>query len=468
MRVLLVNPPVPESYYNREFYPPLSLLYLGAVLKENGDSVRILDMRAVPCPERSSYKSFYSDRLVATIASYEPDMIGISCLFSGQFPDVLFFVHACKQAYPAIPIVIGGIHPTLYAEQVLRNCPEIDWIILGEGERSTIELVNTLKSRRFGFSAIDGFAWRDGDHIRVNPQTRYIDNLDSIPFPAYSLIDIKDYYVDTSQWHNPRKLPIHTSLPIITSRSCPNRCTFCSMYMVMGPRWRARSPGNVVDEIEYLYNTYGHHHFSFMDDNLTFSREHILEICGQIITRKLELQFETPNGVATGTMDEEVVDAMVQAGLTRIALAIESGSEYIRNKVMKKHLKREKILEVVNLFKKHKHIYIKAFFIIGMPEETRETLEETFQMIRDIDVNRVYIQNAVPFPGTKLFEQAVRDNLLIDVNPAEMYKSDAFYITNYDRYFIRPYQLSVDDLSLFRKKCNQWLESGRPQQKTQQ
>ena len=233
------------------------------------------------------------------------------------------------------------------------------------------------------------------------------------------------------------------------------------MYMVMGPRWRARSPGNVVDEIEHLYRTYGLHHFSFMDDNLTFSREHILEICGQIISRKLELQFETPNGVATGTMDEEVVDAMVRAGLTRISLAIESGSEFIRNKIMKKHLKREKIFEVVNLFKKHKHLYIKAFFIIGMPEETRETLEETYRMIRDIDVNRVYIQNAVPFPGTKLFEQAVRDNLLIDVNPAEMYKSDAFYITNYDRYFIRPYQLSVDDLVLFRKKCDKWLKSRR-------
>lgn len=468
MRVLLVNPPVPESYYNREFYPPLSLLYLGAVLKQNGDAVQVLDMRTMPCPAGFSYKSFYSDRLISTIASCNPDIIGISCLFSGQFPDALFFARACKQEHPATPIVIGGIHPTLYADKILRNCPEIDWIILGEGERSIIELVNTLKKQRFDFSAIDGFAWRDGETVRVNPQTSYIENLDNIPFPEYSLINIKDYYEDTSNWHNPRNLPIHTSLPIITSRSCPNRCSFCSMFMVMGPRWRSRSPGNVVDEIEFLYHTYGQRHFSFMDDNLTYRKEHILEICRQIVARKLDLQFETPNGVATGTLDAEVVDAMVQAGLTRISLAIESGSDYIRNMVMKKRLKREKIFEVVNLFKKHAHIYIKAFFIIGMPEETRETLDETFRMIRDIDVNRVYIQNAVPFPGTKLFEQAVRDKLLIDVDTNEMYKSDAFYITNYSRYFIKPYRLPVDELSLFRKKCVQWLDSKTSQAKAQQ
>src|SRR5208337_4375395 len=127
---------------------------------------------------------------------------------------------------------------------------------------------------------------------------RFIGDLDEIPFPAYDLINLKDYYHDTSNWLNPKNLPINTSISILSSRSCPMRCNFCSMFMVMGPKWRCRSPQNVVDEIEYLYHKYNHRHFSFMDDNLTLKKSHVLEICNQIIERNLNIQFETPNGIA--------------------------------------------------------------------------------------------------------------------------------------------------------------------------
>ena len=225
------------------------------------------------------------------------------------------------------------------------------------------------------------------------------------------------------------------------------------MYQAMGPRWRARSARNVVDEIEHVVRTYGQSHFSFMDDNFTFSKARTLEICQEIVRRGLDIQFETPNGLSMKTLDAEVLDALVKAGLVRVSLAIESGSDFIRNQVMKKHLSRDKILEVIRLTHRYPQLYVKAFFIIGMPEETLETLEDTYRMIEQIDVDRVYIQNIVPFSGTAVFEQAVRDGLLVDVDIRELYKTDALYITNYDRIFIKPYALELEQLRQFRARC---------------
>lgn len=457
MRILLINPTIPRTYYNREFYPPLSLLYLAAVIGKNGDEPKILDFKTFNSVKSSNLDNLYENNLIDSIFDFKPELIGIGCLYSGEFPDVLKLSYIIKNRFNNIPIVIGGIHPTIYPYKILYNCPTIDYIIIGEGEKSIIELINLIKNKDNNFENIDGFAYRKNGNVFVNPKTKFIENLDSIPFPAYDKINLEDYFVDTSNWHNPKNLPIDTSIPIITSRSCPNRCNFCSMYQVMGTKWRARSPKNVVDEIEHLYSRYNRRHFSFMDDNLTFKKSHILEICNQIIKRKLNIQFETPNGIATRTLDEDVLDAMVTAGLVRISLAIESGSDFIRNQIMKKNLDREKIFEIVRLTKKYKHLYVKAFFIIGMPEETHETLDDTYNMIKEINVDRIYLQNAIPFPGTQVFEQALRDKLLIDINTEDFYKSDVLYITNYQRIFIKPYNLELKDLQNFRKKCEELM-----------
>jgi len=458
MRVLLINSPIPVSYYNREYYLPSSLLYLASVLEKNGEEVKILDLKCAKYEIPDNPYKHYGNIIIDTISDFGPDLIGFGCLFSGNFPDILRFSVSIKKKYPIIPIVIGGIHPTIYPKEIMANCPSIDWIVLGEGEETIVKLINTVKTGRYDFDQIDGFAFRNNGTIVVNPKTTYIKELDTIPFPAYHLVSFKDYYEDTSKWHNPKELSFKTSIPIITSRSCPNRCSFCSMFMVMGPKWRDRSPQNVVDEIEYVYSKYNQNHFSFMDDNLTLKKSHVLEICNQILKRKLNIQFETPSGISIKSLDEEVLDALVSAGLVRVSLAIESGSDFIRNKIMKKHLSKQKIYEIVHLAKRYKHLYIKAFFIIGLPEETHETLSETYHMIQEINVDRVYLQNIVPFPGTEVFKQALRDNLLVDINPETLYKSDALYLTNYSRYFIKPYQLDLKDLQKFRDKCDSLIE----------
>jgi len=463
MKILLINPPIPLSFHNREYYLPSGLMYLASVLKENGEEVKILDLK----PRTSKFEklgapeNFYENIIIDAVFDFNPDFAGFGCLYSGNFFDILKFSEAIKKKFSKVPIAVGGIHPTIYPSEILKNCPSIDWIFLGESEETIIKVVNRIKDKSYEFSGIDGFAFRKSGEVMVNSKTDYIQDLDAIPFPDYSLLNIEDYSVDTSCWHNPKKLLFKTSFPIISSRSCPNQCPFCSMFMLMGPRWRPRSATNVVDEIEYFYNKYNQNHFLFMDDNMTLGKARTLEICREIVKRGLNIQFETPNGISINTLDEEVMEAMVSAGLVRVSLAIESGSDYIRNSIMKKRLDRKKIFEIVKFTKKYKQLYTKAFFIIGMPEETKETLEETYRMIKEIDVDRVYIHNVVPYPGTKLFEQALRDNLFVDISVDNLYKSPDLYVANWKRIFIKPYNLSLDDLRKFRFKCESLIMSYR-------
>ena len=457
MKVLLINPPIPSYFYNREFYCPSSLLYLGAVLQENAHEVRVIDFKTCQ-RDNDPDDNFYQEKLISIIQQFLPDIIGFGSLFSGNFPDVLKLARVAKTNFPKIFNVIGGIHPTLYAQEILENCDSVDSIVLGEGEKTIIKIIDAMTGKG-SFADIDGFAYKSNGKCIVNAKCTYIQDVDSIAFPAYELINLEDYYVDTSKWHNPKGLPINTSLPVISSRSCPNRCSFCSMYQVMGPLWRARSPKNVVDEIEYLYKHYGHCHFSFMDDNFTFNKDRLLVICDEIIRRNLDIQFETPNGISIKTLDQSMLDAMVNAGLTRISLAIESGSDFIRNKIMKKRLSKEKIYEVMAMVRKYRQLYVSAFFIIGMPEETKETLQETYNMIKNIRSDKTIVMNLVPFPGTAVYEQALRDDLLVDVQKDRLYLSDDRYFTNYDQIFLKPYNLKLEEMRQFRVKCIELLKN---------
>ena len=459
MRILLINPPTPDNITNKEYYVPSSLLYLAAVLQKADVEVNILDLNIYHPEKYDNPAMFCENIIVDKISDYEPSLVGIGCLFSGQFSSVLNYSKKIKRFFESINIVIGGIHPTIYFFEILTNCPSIDWVIIGEAEESIIALVDMLKEKRYDFDKIDGFAYRENGEVIVNPKKCFISDLDGIPFPAYDLINLKDYYHDTTKWHNPRKLPINASLPILTSRSCPMRCCFCSMFLVMGTKWRKRSAKNVVDEMEFLYKKYGHRHFSFMDDNLTINKKHILAICDEIAKRKMNIQFETPNGISTLFLDGEILDALVTAGLVRVSLAIESGSDYIRNQVMGKKLPREKIFEIVRLTKKYKELYVRAFFIMGMPEDNRETLDDTYKMIEEIDVDKPIVSNLLPFPGTRLFDQALKDKLFVgDLDADNLWEETRFFFTDNKRFFIKPYDLELSELQEYRKKFDDLIE----------
>lgn len=416
-KVLLINPPTTRAhFYRQDNYFPLGLLSLATVLKSNNVEVRIEDVGNFYFRKKiseSDLTSYVEDRLFLNIVKYKPDVIGIGCIFSGAFKNLRIIAGKIKKKFPKIPIVIGGMHPTIFTRDILEKYSYIDYIIIGEGESSFWDLVKALTDNNHVISTIDGIGFRWKGDIKINPKTKFIDKLDELPFPDYSILNIKDYYnMDTLGWYSPKKIKVGQPFPILSSRSCPNRCNFCSMWLVHGPRFRYRSPKNVLDEMEHLYRTYDVRYFQFMDDNFTFDKERTLKICKGIIERKMDIQFDTPNGIAINRLDEEVIDTMVAGGMIKICLAVENGSEYIRNKIMRKNLSNEKIYEVFETCAKHKHLFIVAFFIIGMPEETHQTLEETYEMIKKLPFDNIAMSLATPYPGTELFKQCLDNNLL--------------------------------------------------------
>lgn len=458
-KILLVNPPTPGFVKGKDRSIPLSLLYLGAVIKKNNYKVKLIDINNdflnLENKNELNPEEYYREKFMNELRDFNPDFVGITCLFSGRFKTAVSIADKIKEYNKNIPIAIGGIHPTMFPKEVLKLHTSIDYVCIGEGEKSIVELLDSHFKDNKDLTDIDGIAYRKNNEIFVNSKNSFIENLDELPFPEYSLINLKDYYFDTSKWYNPKKLPINIPLPILTSRSCPNRCTFCSMFLVHGKRWRQRSAKNVVDEIEYLYKTYNHRYFSIMDDNFSFLKSRIIEICKDIVNRGLDIQFDTPNGLSIKTLDKEVMDNLVKAGLVRLCVAPESGSEFIRNMIMKKNISTDKIFEFFELIKDYENLFVKAFFVIGYPQETKETLNETLEMIKKIkdSIDQIGIFNLIPFPGTEVYTYCI-DNGLIEKPTKDLCDDDTF--SNYndsDIPIIKPHKLEIDDLIKFREEA---------------
>lgn len=461
--VLLVNPPTPSHMPNKEFLLPPSLLYLAGTLQDAGIVVEIFDCNIL-YPWNINPTSPIDaclDALRNKILSLQPTVVGFGCLFSGQFAHVQTLSKLVKETDKTIVVATGGIHPTIFCREILEHCPDIDVVFLGEGEHQILEFCMKLKNGRDIKDIDEGIAFRNLSQIIVKQKVHFCENLDNLPPPAYNLVNFSDYQYDTSHWHNPKKISFSMTVPIITSRSCPNQCSFCSMFLVMGPKFRARSAKNVVEELVKLYEEYGIRHFTIMDDNFTFSKKRTLEICNLITRYNLDIQFETPNGLMITKLDDEVIDALVIAGWIRGAIAIESGSDYIRNSIMGKRLPREKIFSVSTSIRRYPQVYIKAYFIIGMPEETNQTLQESFDMISQLDVDDTYVTNVIPFPSTSLYNQCIRDGILINMNIHDNWCSDVFYYTDNKRFFIQPYHLSLSELAEWRVRFDQLLKKKR-------
>jgi radical SAM superfamily enzyme YgiQ (UPF0313 family) len=325
---------------------------------------------------------------------------------------------------------------------------------VGEGETILVELASYIEGRSgIDVTEIQSLAYRDvNGSVRVNSRQTYIDDLDEIPTPAWDLFDFEDYKCDLSHYYNPKQHEIMMRAPIFTSRACPFSCNFCNMNAVMGKKFRRRSPKAIVDEMEFLNRTFGVNYYSFLDDNLTLHKGHILSLCEEIKNRGLDIQFDTPNGVDLNALDEEVVAALADTGLVMTSLAIEHGSDYIRNEVVGKHLSREKIFEIISLCKKYK-IRTNGFFIIGFPEETYDTLKEQYEFMSQLEIDRKSLLTLIPFPGTKVFQQAVDDNLFsVKVDLANLWQAPMSHAQS--EFVIAPYNLPIEKLVEFKSSFN--------------
>jgi magnesium-protoporphyrin IX monomethyl ester (oxidative) cyclase len=478
VNVLLVFPFSIIEWNNKYEEPrlPLNITYLASAARQAGYNVNLVDLRveqqkrklAVSNSLESHDVKLLTKILEDKILKNNAEIVGINCLYSGLFPVVLHLAKRIKLLNSKIKVVIGGIHPTIYAKEILKQYQDsIDYVIIGEGEDSLVELLNCLAAHNLsGLSSIDGLGYLKDNQVVINPKNNYIENLDALPFPAVDLLNLPDYFIDTSSWHSPKGLPIKTPVPIITSRSCPNMCNFCSMHFVHGQKIRYRSPENVVEEMKMYIDNYGLNYFNISDDNLNLDKKRVLKLMHLIVKENLNIQFSTENGVYINSLDEEVLDAMSSAGLARLHLAFETGSDYMRTEVIGKNLYNKKIEELKNILLKDKysHIYLYGYFVIGFPEETKETLSQTYQLITSFPLDNYSLFYAIPFPGTRLYNQCFKDRLF-----TEEYFYDTDLLVNQVDVgqmvkglpYIKPYNLELTELIEFKKKALDYLKKKR-------
>lgn len=425
MKVLLIQPPFTIlRTESKKCHPPLGLAYLAAALKENCE-VFILDALAEGYEEEQIINKSYLryglsfENIKKKIIAISPDIIGISCLFSAQFGNVSKLCQIVKEIDKRIITVLGGAHPSAVPEEVLKD-DSIDFVVIGEGEISLKGLIECIGSKK-NIQDIDGMGFKYNGSIRINRRKGYQENLDEIPFPCWDIFPLKKYFNINNPHGSPaRRTPF---LPVITSRGCPFKCVFCSIYNIWGRNFRVRSAENVLLELDYLVNRFGVKEILFEDDNLTLDKERAKQIFREIINKKLDLTWSTPNGIAVQTLDEEILELMKESGCYAVSIGIESGDEYVLKNIIEKPIALSRVKPVV---KKAKSLGLEttAFFVVGFPGETRAQLKNTFRFAEDLEADNVNFFFATPLPGTRLLKLCEERGLINDRLDYAKLKSD--------------------------------------------
>ena len=404
-RVLLISPhKVSFRGYKEDLTPVLGLAYIAAVLEREGYEVKILDIAAEDFHHVEEIDSEiirlgigYAE-IEKRIRSFSPDIVGVSCLISNQSAEMARLCELAKSIDSNVITIVGGEHPSALPEEALKD-ENIDFVIIGEGEYTTRDLLNHIV-KGTDYSGLDGFAYRDEGRTMVNPKTRFIENLDELPLPARHLLPMETYFrINLPQTGTSWKSP-NTSM--MTSRGCSARCIFCATSRFWGNRHRVRSVEKVLDEMEMLVKTYGVKELQFIDDNLTLEKGRAMEIFQGMVDRKLDLVWNTPQGIALWSIDEEVLKKMKESGCYEITFAVESGDERVLKDIIRKPVKLEMIEPLVKTARKL-GLITKGYFVVGLPGETLKDMEKTFAFARKLAFDAAGIFIATPLPGTELF-----------------------------------------------------------------
>lgn len=397
-RLLLVQPYAPHHRLlmddPQEFSQPLGLLYLAAAARERGHEVALADLALLNADSPTALDPW--------LDKHQPQVVGISAPFSLMAPVVAELAALVKERLPGAAVAVGGAHASSLPEQVMA-CPQVDHVFLGESEESFCDF---LAGR--DFAKIDGFGYRGGGQVVINPKTRWIKDLDQLPLPARDLLDLGAY------WSRRGRAGQGRWTSFITSRGCPFRCVFCSTHTVWGRRWRPRGVESVLAELRELSLVHGVDTLSLEDDNFTLDMDRAKEILRRVIDEGLKFQWATPNGLRADRLDPELVGLMKRAGFTQAKVAIESGAPRVNHQIIHKNLDLEKAKEVVSLAAEN-GLPPAAFFVMGFVGETPEEMLQTIAYALELKERGLAGADffmATPYPGTDLLAQAKQGGLL--------------------------------------------------------
>lgn len=422
MRVCLINPPRlhPKLWGKPNVFQPLGIAYVAAML-EKQHKVHIIDSPTegwgnLEQVDETKYRvGLTNEEIKNRISQWAPDVVGINIPFSGWSKGAFEVASIVKEIDKDIITLLDGQHPSARPEECLID-QNIDFVVIGEGEITTYELVNKLeKGDTRNLKKIEGIAFKKNSKTVITPPRPSIKDLDSLPFPARHLLPMDKYFADVKI--TPLRGEINKPwATMITTRGCPYNCVFCTVHIVMGKKWRARSPENVVDEIEHLIQTYRIRQIDFYDENMTLDRKRMEKICDLIVEKKLDIDWYTPNGVRADTLNEILLRKMKKSGCKRIRVAPESGVQRVVDQIIKKDQKLTEVEKAIVLAKKV-GIKVGCFFVLGLIGETKEDIQTTINYaykLRKLGVDKFYFSIATPIYGTELYEQAKQGGFLRD------------------------------------------------------
>jgi len=373
--------------------PPIGLAYIAAVLQENDIDVKIIDAKSLNMTHKETCEAALIEK---------PDLVGIT-IFTSQLRSALMTAREIKKNLPSCKIVVGGPHVHPQHEELLKKQSSIDFCVRREGEITTMELAKAL-SNGGDFGGISGLTFRDTDNnVIVNPDRPFIEDLDTLPFPARDLLP--NYVYRGSIGFGERAKFTYIS----ASRGCPFDCDFCSIPRFW-PNPRRRTVRNVIAEMKETCQRYGIGYMRFTDEIFTLNRRWVFEFCQEMIDTGLNKEITWSCDSRVTTVNEDLLEGMAQANCRTIFYGIEFGNQKILDDCGKR-IKVEQIYKAIDLSKKA-GIYPTGNFMIGYPTETRQTIEDTINLALKLDLDFCSFSIVTPFPGCKLFDYCKDRGLL--------------------------------------------------------
>lgn len=361
--------------------PPTDLLYLAAIAEECGFVAKIKDY--------SVNGDFYNDLL-----DFSPDYL-VANVAMPTFKSDMEYLAKAKELLPSVKIIVKGAPFLTYNTNVTYENPFISYVIMGEAEYTLKDILNGLPD-----SDIMGICYTDDNMQAVKNEARpFIENLDSLPFPARHL-------VDNTLYRRPDNDKVQAVIKV--SRGCPYNCFFCLATPVSGSIVRKRSPENIIEEIKECVSKYNIKNFIFWSDIFNIDRNWTIDLCKKIIDSGLKITWSS--NTRANTLDDEMAHWMYKSGCRLCSIGVESGSQMILDNIGKK-ITLDDVRKTVSILKKYK-IKIYNYFVIGLPWETEETVEETIKFAIELDSDFINFYTANPLPGSKYFAYAMLNRLI--------------------------------------------------------
>ncbi|UCG12010.1 MAG: B12-binding domain-containing radical SAM protein [Deltaproteobacteria bacterium] len=387
--------PTKDGRFKVMAFPPLGIETLAPVLRQQGHTVRMFD---------TCHPQMKDEHIADAVEQDKPDVVALSFLSTTTYPGTKSLAELLKSRVPETPIIVGGVFATMNADRILRDCPYIDAVGIGEGEELLPDYLDHIDDP----GSVAGVVWRDGDKVIRNARRPIIRDLDKFPYPDRATLPID--YIESLPLDVPAVLSLERFCTMQTSRGCPYTCIYCDIPALTNGKWRHRSPEHVLGEMQQL-NDLGYRSIYLTDDHFLMKRSRIHDICQGMVDRKLEFKWGCEGRVDSVAVDQ--LASMVKANCNSLAFGVESGTQKVLDRLSKNQT-LEQIEHAVSEAKRQGIERTHGFFLVGSPDETEEEILQSFRFAARLKLDTFGFNRLCVYRGTPLWKEYLDRGIIDD------------------------------------------------------